>query len=392
MQVEKPNSLQVFFLTLMLYGYELISFFPDLLGIESRPVSIALRVVVLVSGIFVVLKNRMQLTKIHYLLFFFWFLYLLRLFYDTALTTKNILAPINDYWSFSVLIIVSMFACTTQFSEKTLLTVKNYILVILFIVNIWGLYNNITAPQIVPDDILIRADGNSSLNTVSFGKTSTILFFICFISLLKYKKNLLSIVFIIGMLLGLYNIFVAGSRGPLIQLIVIISLYTFVHIRQVRLKYVLLAFIVGIVLLNLFPSYFEASKLVFQRIGETGFTANENDQFRAMLLKSAWNQFLDHPFFGDAIETSMGNAYPHNIILESFMAMGIVGGLLSIVIFIVNIIIGTKVLKVFAYSFLGGILLMDTVGSISAGSIVNYLLIWPVLSLSINLSKTNGKK
>ncbi|KFF18045.1 O-antigen ligase family protein [Chryseobacterium sp. JM1] len=392
MKVEKSNKLQVFFLTLMLYGYELISFLPDLLKIESRPISIALRVVVMMAGLLVIFKNRMKFTRVHFLLFFFWFLYLLRLLYDTAITSKNIMSPINDYWSFSLLIIVSMLACATKFSEKTLLDVKNYVLILLFIVNIWGLYNNIVNPQIVPEDLLVRVDGNGSLNTVSFGKTSSVLFFLCFISLLKYKKNLLTIIYIIGMILGLYNVFMAGSRGPLVQLIAVLVFFTALNIRQVKLKYVIISLIIGITLLSFFPSYFEISKLVFQRLGETGYSANENDQYRATLLKSAWDQFLDNPFFGDSIETKIGNTYPHNIVFESFMAMGIVGGLLSIILYILNLIYGIKLLRVFAYSLFGAILIMDTVGSISAGSIVNFLLIWPVFSLAINLSKNEKHK
>ncbi|ANF51543.1 hypothetical protein A0O34_13975 [Chryseobacterium glaciei] len=387
MEAERSNKLQVFFLTLMLYGYELISFFPDLLKIESRPLSIVLRLVVVVTGILVIFKNQMRLTKVHVLLFFFWALYLLRLFYDAAITSKNIMSPIDDYWSFSLLIMISIFACATNFSKKTLLDVKNYVLIILFIVNIWGLYNNVTAPQIVPDDILVRADGNSALNTVSFGKTSSVLFFLCFISLLKNKKNLITGIYILGMILSLYNVFMAGSRGPLVQLLAALLLYLAVNLKQVKLKYVFLFFIAGIILLNLFPSYFDVSKLIFQRISETGFSSNENDQYRGSLLKSAWEQFLDNPFFGDSIETNFGNTYPHNIILESFMAMGIIGGILSIIIFMLNAIYSMKLMQVFAYSLFGAILIMDTVGSMSAGSIVNYLLIWPMLSLSINLAQ-----
>jgi hypothetical protein len=195
---EKINKLQVTFLVLMLYGYELISFFPSLLNMESsRPVSVAYRVLVFFLGTLVVLKNKPRLTNQHFLIYFLVSV-LLDYFMITALTSKTIESPLVDYWAFSTSILICILACSSNFSKNTIISVRKWVLIVLYIVNIWGLYNNITQPQIVPDDVLVRADANAALNTVSFGRSAAVMFFICFTIFLGKNKAWHKVVLFIG--------------------------------------------------------------------------------------------------------------------------------------------------------------------------------------------------
>lgn len=311
MYTEKINKLQVTFLVLMLYGYELISFFPSLLNMESsRPVSVAYRVLVFFLGTLVVLKNKPRLTSQHFLIYFFWFLYLLRLFYDTALTSKTIESPLVDYWAFSTSILICILACSSNFSKNTIISVRKWVLIVLYIVNIWGLYNNITQPQIVPDDVLVRADANAALNTVSFGRSAAVMFFICFTIFLGKNKAWHKVVLALGMGLSFFNLFMAGSRGPLLQLMIAVLVYLFYARQLIQKKYVFLFIGVVIAVICIFPEYLNISDLIFERFKETGFSSNDSDRYRAELFKSAWNQFLDNPFFGDSIETIFGRDLP----------------------------------------------------------------------------------
>ncbi|MFN4362637.1 O-antigen ligase family protein [Chryseobacterium hispalense] len=385
---KRINKLQVTFLVMMLFGYELISFFPGLLNMESsRPMSVAYRICVLLLALFVIFKNQLTLKKEHFIIYFFWFLYLIRLVYDTAITSKTIHSPLGDYWAFSVGILVSSMACTSNFSQQTILSVRKWVIIILAVVNVWGLYNNITQPQIYPDDVLIRTDANASLNTVSFGRTSAVLFFICFTIFLEKNKMLFKVLLGAGMTLALFNLFMAGSRGPLVQLIVVIIVFLLSARKNINKKYVLLFIGVAILFVTMFPEYLDVSKLLFERFKETGFSSNDSDRLRSEYFNSAWNQFADHPFFGDSIETLVGGTYPHNLVLESLMALGIVGGILVIIIIILAIINSISYIKIPYYNWIGAILLMDVIASFSSGSIANYLLFWPLLSLTINRVK-----
>jgi O-antigen ligase len=182
----------------------------------------------------------------------------------------------------------------------------------------------------------------------------------------------------------------AGSRGPLLQLMIAVLVYLFYARQLIQKKYVFLFIGVVIAVICIFPEYLNISDLIFERFKETGFSSNDSDRYRAELFKSAWNQFLDNPFF-DSIETIFGRTYPHNLILESLMAMGFVGGIMSIIIIIISLINAVEYIKIPYYNWIGAMLLMDVIASFSAGSIVNFMLLWPLLSLTMNKENKNAK-
>lgn len=374
----------------MLYGYEVLSFFPSLLGLqESRPLTVAYRVIVFGLAFLVIYHNKVQIKRQFLLIYFFWFLYLIRLFYDTAITSRNIQSPLVEYWSFSIIILCSTVACATQYSKETILSARNWVFLFLIIVNIMGFYNNLMHPQIVPDDVLVRVDGNASLNSISFGRTSGVLFFICFTMLFEKTKIFTKIALILVMLFAVSNLFIAGSRGSLLQLIFVLIVFLYSYRKKIKLKYVIY-FIGGIlILINFFPQYFNVSELLIDRLKGSGFSSNQSDQLRAQFFNSAWNQFTNNPFFGDSIETIVGKTYPHNIILESLMAIGFVGGILIVIILLYATINSIKFLQNNSYNWIGAILLMDVISSFSSGSIVNYLLLWPLISLTMNNNLKN---
>lgn len=393
MPFRKINKLQVTFLVSMLFGYELISFFPGLLEMESsRPVSVGYRIIVFLLGTLVILKNRLVLKPQHFLIYFFWLLYLLRLVYDTAFV-PGLQTPLVDYWAFSVIIILTSLACTTNFSQSTILSARKWVLIVLCIVNVWGLYNNITQPKLVPDDVLVRADANESFNTLSFGKAAATMFLVCFMIFMEKNKMIYKILLIVIMALSIFNIFIAGSRGPFIQLVLIIGLYLLSQRKAIHIKYIIWLAVIAIGVFTIFPEYLDSSRLLFERISETGFSSNDSDRIRGELFNSAWEQFLNHPFLGDSIETKMGGTYPHNIVLEALMTTGFVGGIIMIIITVGGLKNGIKYLKISDYNWIGAILILNIISSFSSGSISNDMLLWPLLTLTVNsqIDEVNGE-
>ena len=72
--------------------------------------------------------------------------------------------------------------------------------------------------------------------------------------------------------------------------------------------------------------------LTFLRFSEI---SNDNSSVeRFDQLRGGYNQFITNPLFGDFLEERVSKEYPHNLILESFMATGIFGGSLFLVFFI----------------------------------------------------------
>ena len=382
------NSFQFIFLLLTLYGYELISFFPSFYGLtESRPVTVAFRIFLFLLTLIVILKNKIRIQKWHLLIFLFWFFYLLRLFHDTALSDRVINSPLIEYWSFSAIIILTILACTSYFSATTLLSVRKYVLIFLFIINVLGFYNVMTNPLDVPDGVLVRADANPSLNTIAFGRTAAVLIFICLVYLLQYKtKTWVKVFLLIAMLLGIFNIFTAGSRGPLLQLCITVLIYFFTNRNLIKMRSLIALCMIFIILAFLFPNYLDVTALLFDRLQETGFSSNNSDRIRASFFNSAWNQFLDNPLLGDSIETIVGGTYPHNLILESLMALGLFGGILMTVLFIKSFKTAIGYMKYPHLNWIGAILLMQSVSSLSTSSITTHLLFWPLFAMTININ------
>ena len=52
------------------------------------------------------------------------------------------------------------------------------------------------------------------------------------------------------------------------------------------------------------------------------------------MVSGAVNQFFESPVFGSFLEEKIFKEYPHNLLLESFMATGILGGLLFVIYYL----------------------------------------------------------
>jgi O-antigen ligase len=73
---------------------------------------------------------------------------------------------------------------------------------------------------------------------------------------------------------------------------------------------------------NYFQSTFINRLLLFLELG--------TDNAREKLLKKGFDAFIDNPFFGKSMLFDKGlfkGSYPHNLIIEAFMATGLLGGL-----------------------------------------------------------------
>jgi len=119
----------------------------------------------------------------------------------------------------------------------------------------------------------------------------------------------------------------SASRGPVVALFVCIAAMLG---AQVRLRYPLRVGVVVLLLAGLAPAAvsfvrFSGSNIEarFQRIA-TWELAESNA--RMEYWSAAWSQFLRQPLFGSGLEEKTTLMYPHNIVVESFMATGVIGG------------------------------------------------------------------
>ena len=103
----------------------------------------------------------------------------------------------------------------------------------------------------------------------------------------------------------------------------------------------------------------------------SGGDLNSSRDPRFDIYQNAWDDFLDSPIIGKQYVTSIFNFYPHNIVLEVLMSLGIVG----IILFLPIVLsIGASMIKVFKSKNLNAlqfllILIPMLIGGMTSGSI-----------------------
>ena len=139
-----------------------------------------------------------------------------------------------------------------------------------------------------------------------------------------YQRLLVFAAIGLGALLTIY----ANSRGPLVSLLLAFGLMLLARFRR-RTTWP----IVLVLLLATAAGSGEIADILFSSNGiidrfNAISTGNDlSSAYRLIAYNGAWNQFVDNPLFGNAIEEQITNFYPHNVVLEALMATGLIGGI-----------------------------------------------------------------
>lgn len=142
----------------------------------------------------------------------------------------------------------------------------------------------------------------------------------------SFKKKLY---LILNFLLSMFLFVMGATRGAFV--VVILSLFFFLYSQQglKKLKYLLLL----IPLVPLFFIYLDyTGSALLSRLTST--VENSDSSGRDVLWADAWQEFSNYPFLGGKIEVS--GIYPHNIVLETLMGLGIVGLFIFLLIFLLS--------------------------------------------------------
>ena len=117
----------------------------------------------------------------------------------------------------------------------------------------------------------------------------------------------------------------------------------------------------------------------------TGRSDNRSDETRLQLMKGGWEQFINHPIAGDLIEERTLHTYPHNLIIEAFMACGLIAGLLHVITVLKSVIQTNQLLKNNALAWVGLLFGMNLLNSMFAGGIYVDYPFWYLLVLTNTL-------
>jgi hypothetical protein len=204
--------------------------------------------------------------------------------------------------------------------EKAINTIYYLYLLILSLILVTNINNLFSVTD--------RMDANIGLNTISLGHFG-VTGFLMAIYFFKEKRK----TGILLMSLSLFFVFAAASRGPLLALFIVIIFWYFSKSKNAAKK-IFTLFILSFIVF-LFQFYFlnllsSIAPVLYNRFFNQPFDGVTGG--RIPLYLDAINTFINNPFLGGKFAINLGGntIYSHNLILDSLMGLGILGGAIII--------------------------------------------------------------
>jgi O-antigen ligase len=324
---------------LTIVGFPLVSTLPVLLGLDSQAATLPYRaaVVALAFGIFFgwwVRGERLLFTWPVRLTLVLWVLLIARMFYDTLIN------PLPGDFGMPVdqLLLLSLGACFIPSlvfletpSAATLDLARRSIEVVGAIARLLILYLGLKG---VFDGRILRRLATSVLNPISVGHLGVSVFIVALCGLAGSSLVAKTFRWLI-IVTSVVVIVASASRGPILAALMTALVYSFVRRKRRRLALgvlllrlgLLAAAVAGVVVA---VNYLEEEGYIslMERFADT--LEDVAAQERIAMAVGAWTQFTEHPLLGSSFVELRFYTYPHNIVLESLMATGVVGaGLLA---------------------------------------------------------------
>ncbi|MFZ1744142.1 MAG: O-antigen ligase family protein [Pontixanthobacter sp.] len=308
-------------LALAVVGYPLSAAVSQLMGAESNVINIAFRATILASSLLLGIWSLMRgQYRFDGLLLVFLTIYTVRMVLDLAYSGfPDIEDDFQFYVATTLAPTLALGAGHVWYEERTCAR---------WIAGIGGFAGVLITYTLIfnPDTALLEALGDRAafkfLNPISISYHG--LYIAAAALILIASPGGPRKILIWGAVAGLggYLLVAGGSRGPFVALVLAVGLTSIANTRTAG-TYAILG--IGVVVLLVAVG---APELIVQRFLSAGDDASSLERFNAIQL--SLQAAIDHPLLGYAyIEPITGN-YPHNLLIEAAMALGMVGAALML--------------------------------------------------------------
>lgn len=399
------HSLPSALLILALCGYPFLAGIGATFSFQTTYPSILMRsVVVLLSIILIYSKfksHRAQsIRTLLLLMLIYWVFYIIRIIYS-GLLDSSLLSKTLDYyliWSFGACALPMFGLALSEFNSKASSTLFWQIYVISFFTGIFIIISGSTNVTNEYMDIVesgrLRLENLNPISSGHVGLTILILAIWGAGNSDGLNSAFQRIFFLFGAPIGFFILVASNSRGPVVAgfFCLIVALFYSRFIYKV----------IALSLLVLIPTVI----LPFSRyIGDIfGFSyysrdiANSIDggttgNVRSELYANAIQGFFNSPIFGSYLEDPTHAIYPHNLILESFVSMGLAGGLIFLIVNFVVFVYAYRMHKSkVIQSWIPLVFIQYVVGAQFSGAIYSSTNYWILLGFMLSLANTHFKK
>lgn len=363
-------------------GYPLVAAISSIFDISSSVFSVAFRASIAICSILCIIFSMRAIQPVsntQVLMFFILFLYSMRLFFETFFRPEILSQDPSYYWFLflgSTVLPTTAIILTKQIAgTKTLTTLIMTLLIVALIIfyKISFVNNNIYGFNFAGRGSLEK------LNPISVSDVGGSLILLCtwslFASEFGKKKNMILLLF--GFLFGLYTLLIGASKGPIVS--TAISLLLLLMSQKFEKKNKILFSIIVILLITYVGNsgdFFNFHSLSY-RFQNALSGGDESSLERVELWKFGFTSIISNPFLGSGIEVRELRFYPHNFFIEMFMAIGIFGGILSVLLFASISTSGLRLLfRKHSTGWSTLIFFQYFIGSMFSGSVYSNSIVW----------------
>lgn len=375
----------------------------NLFATVIRRINFILAIFSIFIGIYINIYQR-HLTKNSALLILFYILYYFVVYYDLYYTD---IASIyfNNKEKELILIRMSRLVLIPVIASL-IIRIEGFKNIRLIIAICWSLFVSLILALFVLNisfgsSVAERMEIEGELNSLNMGYWSATLFLLLVYLFFQFKNKIKFIPYLPALLLSLYLMVAAGSRGPLIYSFIIVYYYfSFVEVGKIYKRVGnVISFIVVLIVIIDYTVVTDIIGMYNSDLQERLISSVENQEIsgRDRIYITALNQFVESPIFGSFFVLETGwykGQYPHNILIEALITFGLLGAI-PFFIFIYKTLKRTHFLikKNHRMSWLGLIFLISFFKGLSTWTLYGNTLLWMSMFviLTFNLKEIKSK-
>lgn len=376
--------------TFTVAGYPIVAGLAHLAGWDNRTASIAARALCVLLALSVLGRVRWSRAGAASTAFWaawslFWLAYLTRLLFDAALQPATLKVPLAEHLSFALgatmLPALAMTGGDARRIAQRLLQPLGAACTAALLLNLWIIFfGEGLLAQLQLQALRVETETVNTITIGHLGTTAVLLSLWRLYAPAAPRRRAAQAWWLMSLVLGVVAIGASGSRGPALALAAaLLVMLPALGRRLVRPLSALLLLAAAL------PAYHFSSDIetlfLFERLSESAFADSEREH----LLAGAWRALQDHPLLGAGVEPL--ETHPHNLLLEAFMAGGVVTGLAFTLLFGLAVVQALRLARLApAYAWLAALLAQYAAGAMFSGNLSESSTLWLLMALVIGVA------
>lgn len=384
-----------------LTGFFIVSYLPGMLGVESRAATVPFRAFLL--GLALYMLYRLLATRSLRVGFdfttaislFFWSAYSVRFIADAGFLQVPLGRPPDE-------IALFLFGATLPafIAFYCIRDIRLYKPALGWAVLLLGICCYLAIRENASDaEVLKHLHGaNDVLNHITYGHMGLTTIILGLFVLLNVDKDQrfrfwVRYLSIGAILLGVYTILSAGSKGAAVAAVLLIPMTIWFGMKQSS-KWLILGILIALVVTAVFSIKIlnKSGGLEKSLYSAAAYNSSSYSIYaRQDMMGDAWREYQDNPILGSSIVERKWLSYPHNAVLESFMATGTFGGAAFVIMMAIATWRAFRIMRRdVSMSWLPLCFFQQLIGAMFSGGIYGDFILFGLTGIMLGVELPNG--